>query len=110
MTMTPPRPLPPGAAPVSAADCVAVLEAMVARARDELADYPSGDTRWRARKKAEIAALESAIRALVAWLVQSTAKDVFFSEEAAKRYAAAIGADAIPLYAGTPSPKGPTTP
>jgi putative AlgH/UPF0301 family transcriptional regulator len=92
----------PGPAPVSAADCVAVDYFAVQRVADEFGiDYNK---------------LCAAIRALrqegepVAWLVQSTAKDVFFGEEAAKRYAAAIGADAMPLYALTPSPKGPTTP
>jgi hypothetical protein len=40
----------------------------------------------------------------VAWLVREKTTDVFFGEDAARRYAAAIGAEAVPLYAH-PAPR-----
>jgi hypothetical protein len=130
--------LPPGAAPVSAADCVAVLEA----ALDELETYfdgrsdvvdgdygvpaPNEEMILRQTVREAQAALRS-IRALqqegepVVWEVSSWTGDnrkplrVLFKDKAdadeyfAWREGSCNKPTLIPLYALTPSPKGPTT-
>jgi hypothetical protein len=99
----------PGAAPVSAADCVAVLEAWLKERREEATLFGSS-----ALSLARDEALDAAIRAL-----RQEGEPVAFVQRGTKRaHVVWIGRheervpDGARLYLAppTPSPKGPTTP
>jgi hypothetical protein len=106
MTMTPPRPLPPGAAPVSAADCVAVDYFAVQRVADEFGiDYN--------KLCAAIRALRQEGEPVAWWKFNADGKRIAITDDelaAQPDWIKKKWASAHPLYALTPSPKGPTTP